>query len=151
MLMGVIIREIEASETAHLRQKVLRPHQTLEEMKYPNDLVDKAFHLGAFENDHLVGIVSAYPETKAGQIDQANEWRIRGMATEPSVRGKGYGKLLVEKSIELIRDKGGKEVWCNARTPACGFYLKFGFQKVGEEFEIEGIGPHYIMEISLTN
>jgi hypothetical protein len=41
-------------------------------------------------------------------------------------------------------------VWCNARTPAVGFYEKLGFSTIGEEFELPPIGPHYLMEIWLV-
>ena len=35
--------------------------------------------------------------------------------------------------------------WCNARTSACAYYEKLGFTPRGGEFEIEGIGPHFVM------
>ena len=149
--MSLSLKTIKPKETAVLRQSVLRPHQTLEEMVYPNDEIEGATHIGAFEENELVGIVSIYPETEDGNTNQKKVWRLRGMATSPVVRGKGYGKLLVEKALELAREAGGEELWCNARTTACGFYFHFGFQKKGEEFEIEGIGPHYVMTYPLNN
>jgi hypothetical protein len=36
-------------------------------------------------------------------------------------------------------------VWCNARTPAVGLYERAGFAIESGEFEIEGIGPHFVM------
>jgi hypothetical protein len=36
-------------------------------------------------------------------------------------------------------------VWCNARTPAAGFYGRAGFATEGEEFELPSIGPHFLM------
>ena len=149
--MSLSLKTIKPKETAVLRQSVLRPHQTIEEMAYPNDEIDGAIHIGAFENDELVGIVSIYPETEDGNIEQREVWRLRGMATSPVVRGKGYGKLLVEKALVMARESGGELLWCNARTTACGFYLHFGFEKKGDEFDIEGIGPHYVMTYPLKN
>ena len=36
-------------------------------------------------------------------------------------------------------------MWCNARTPALSLYARAGFQPESEEFEISGIGPHFVM------
>lgn len=40
---------------------------------------------------------------------------------------------------------GAEVLWCNARVGALGFYLRLGFATIGEEFEIAGIGPHFVM------
>jgi hypothetical protein len=40
-------------------------------------------------------------------------------------------------------------VWCNARTPARGFYERAGFAVEGEEFELPEIGPHVLMTLAL--
>ena len=39
-------------------------------------------------------------------------------------------------------------VWCNARTPARGFYERYGFVAEGEEFELPDIGPHFRMSLA---
>jgi predicted GNAT family N-acyltransferase len=36
-------------------------------------------------------------------------------------------------------------VWCNARTPALRLYERAGFERESGEFEIPGIGPHFVM------
>jgi hypothetical protein len=40
-------------------------------------------------------------------------------------------------------------VWCNARSPARGFYEREGFTIEGDTFEIAGIGPHFLMARAL--
>ena len=147
--MSLSLRIIKPEQTAALRQSLLRPHQSIEEMQYPNDKIQGATHFGAFLDEQLVGIVSIYPETQSGEIGQKRVWRLRGMATTESVRGKGYGKELVNAAMKYAAEQGGETMWCNARVTACGFYLKFGFQQEAKEFHIPGIGPHYIMSIPL--
>ncbi len=100
-------------------------------------------HFGAFDGDRLVGIVSLYREARPG--GPADGWRLRGMATEADVRGAGFGAALVAGCIEHVAASGGGELWCNARMGAVDFYRRFGFEVVGEEFEISGIGPHVVM------
>lgn len=149
----IITRPIPASQTHALRHAVLRPHQTLDEMVYPGDETPGTMHFGAFVqgNANPVGIVTLSPEPREGVA-----WRLRGMATDPSVRGLGAGVLLVQACIEHAGSTshpdaetdahGSAGIWCNARTSAIGFYERCGFIVVSEPFEIEGIGPHVVME-----
>lgn len=140
------IEKISAEQTHPLRQSILRPHQPLNEMAYPFDQEEGSCHFGAFIEKQLVGIASIYPESKDGEIHQGY-WRLRGMAVDSSLQGKGVGRQLVEACLNYAQGKNAKSVWCNARTSAVGFYLSLGFRQVGEEFEIKGIGPHYFAEI----
>jgi predicted GNAT family N-acyltransferase len=36
-------------------------------------------------------------------------------------------------------------LWCNAREKAVKFYQNNGFEIIGEPFEIEKVGTHYVM------
>ena len=146
--MDIYYKPIQAKQTHLLRQKILRPNQPIEEMVYPLDSVAGSFHLGAFLKDQLVGIVSVYPESQKGELNQGL-WRIRGMAVDSGYQGHGIGRSLIKECKEILKGKGAKTVWCNARTTAIQFYITLGFEKVGEEFEIEGIGPHYIAQLKL--
>ena len=67
------------------------------------------------------------------------------MATEPDVRGSGFGTALLAACLEHVAASGGRELWCNARLGAVGFYRRAGFEVVSEEFDIAGIGPHVVM------
>ncbi len=144
-----MIRPISAAETRPLRSLVLRPGAPPETLVYPGDDHPEALHLGAFEGDRLVGIATVYPEpppeAHRGVIPPGDAFRLRGMATTPDVRGAGYGRRLLEGCYEHVRAQGARVLWCNARVGARAFYLALGLQTVGPEFEIEGIGPHYVM------
>ncbi len=142
------IKKISSRQTHPLRHSILRPHQPIEEMAYPFDDEEGSRHFGAFMNGELIGVASIYPEAQDGQMAKGH-WRIRGMAVDTSLQGKGVGRQLVQACLNYANEKSAQTVWCNARTPAIGFYLSLGFNKVGEEFEIEGIGPHYIAEVHL--
>jgi GNAT superfamily N-acetyltransferase len=143
---------IPATATRPLRQVVLRPHQAAEELVFPGDDATDTRHFGAFINEKLVGVASVYREAppqallaELRPIVAANAWRLRGMATLPAVQGQGLGRALLEACIAYVASQGGELLWCNARTPAAGFYLKLGFVTHGDEFEIPDIGPHYVM------
>jgi ribosomal protein S18 acetylase RimI-like enzyme len=76
-------------------------------------------------------------------------WRIRGMATAEQARGRGLGTAVLEALIEHAGAAGATRVWCNARTPARSLYERAGFRVASAEFEIPGIGPHFVMERSV--
>jgi predicted GNAT family N-acyltransferase len=139
---GPLIRPVAADEVRPLRHRVLRPGQGFEETTYPGD--DAGVHLGAFDDgDTLVGIASLYEEDRIG--GRARGWRLRGMATDATVRGAGFGAALLEGCIEHVAGAGGTELWCNARMVAVGFYRRAGFEVVSDEFDVPGIGSHVVM------
>ena len=146
--MEVAVVTIGAEDVRPLRGRLLRPGQSADELVYPGDSLPGALHLGAYLRGDLVGIASVSPESPPGEDDD-RAWRVRGMATAPEVRGAGVGGALLEACLAHVRAHGGRVAWCNARTPAVGFYQRFGFATEGEEFDIPGIGPHFVMRRAL--
>ena len=144
------IREITAQQTYRLRHIVLRPNQTLADCAYPNDDSAGAYHIGGFLNDRLVVIASVTQEREQRfeTFSSSNQYRLRGMASEPEVRGRGFGSDVLSACLERCWSEGGETFWCNARTSAAEFYQKKGFSTLPEEFEIPGIGPHVVMYIN---
>lgn len=146
------IEQLSAAETRPLRRAVLRPNQPPSACVYPGDDAPDAFHLGvrhpdAHDSIDLIAIASFYREPIPNDPQGHNELRIRGMAVLPEHRGKGLGRALVDTGLDIARSQSPPPtlVWCNARTTAAGYYEKLGFTPHGDEFEIEGIGPHFVM------
>ncbi len=139
---------VDAETIRPIRHAVLRPGRPYEETRFALDELDDAYHAGAFREERLVGIISLYPESRDGSLRQG-DWRIRGMAVLPEEQGKGLGARLLEAAVEHARSHGARSVWCNARTSALGFYERAGFSVEGDEFDIPGIGPHYVLKRSL--
>ncbi|HEX2053560.1 MAG TPA: GNAT family N-acetyltransferase [Actinomycetota bacterium] len=142
---GLEVRAVMAAQIRPLRQLVLRPGRPPEDSVYPGDDAPATVHLGAFSNGRIVGISSLYREDRAGGDATTPGWRLRGMASAPDFRGRGIGQALLRASVERVARLGGGELWCNARTPAAGFYAKQGFEVVSEPFDIPGVGPHVVM------
>lgn len=149
MMDTVEIRSLAAAHTRPLRQKVLRPGRPAEENIYPLDDHPLAIHLGAYHQGDLIGIASFFKEP-APQSEKSEAYRLRGMAVLPEWQGKGIGKKILGRGIEELRSRSAQELWCNARTTASDFYFTFGFQSDGAEFEIPGIGPHYLLRLALA-
>ena len=137
-----VVREIPIADTRPLRQAVLRPHETLEELAShePPD----AFAVGAFDGDELVGVGFVGREGPPGS------WRVRAMATAPSARGRGVGSAVLAALVEHAIANGAARVWCHARTPARALYERAGFVVASDEFELPQIGPHLVMERNIS-
>jgi GNAT superfamily N-acetyltransferase len=131
------IRPVDPPQTRPLRRRVLRPHESLEELASHEPPGVHA--VGAFAGDELVAVGFVCPDGEPGH------WRVRGMATAPEFRGQGAGAAILAALVEHARAQGATRVWCNARTPALSLYARAGFQPESEEFEIPGIGPHFVM------
>jgi GNAT superfamily N-acetyltransferase len=140
----VEIRPAALDAVRELRHRLLRPHQSPDELVYPGDDAPDALHLGAFEGDRLVGIASICREAPPGG-GEPDAWRIRGMATEPELRGLGIGGRLLEECVAHARSRGGGLVWCNGRVAAVRFYERHGFQKVRGPFDVPPVGLHHEM------
>lgn len=144
------VARVGAELVRPLRQRVLRPHQTVAEQVYAGDDDPRAAHFAAFDDaDRVIGVASITPEPHPGPDGGPGDFRVRGMATDPEGgRGTGAGGALLLACLDHARAEGATRVWCNARTPARGFYERHGFVAEGEEFTLPEIGPHYVMAIA---
>ena len=141
---SITIKDIAPERTWALRHQVLRPNQTLADCSYPTDNDPGAFHLGAFQNDELVGIASFYRE-KHPDLNYQTQYRLRGMAVDPELQTQGIGRQLIAAGEQQLRDQAVIAWWCNARTSAAGYYAKIGLQQLGPEFDLPPIGMHKVM------
>ena len=135
----VYVRELPIAETRPLRQAVLRPNDSHEELATHE--TPGAFAVGAFDEADLIAVGFVAPEGGPGA------WRIRGMATKPEARGLGAGRAVLDALTAYAVEQGATRIWCNARTPARRFYEQGGFTVASDEFELPEIGPHYVMEL----
>jgi len=139
------IARVAAERVRPLRQAVLRPHQPPEACTYPGDDLPSTGHFALILDDAIVGVSSIFREAREEGTEEGEFWRIRGMATAAEARGLGHGAALLQASLDHARSNGGTQAWCNARSTAAGFYRRMGFREDGSEFELEGLGPHFVM------
>ncbi|SHF01255.1 Acetyltransferase (GNAT) domain-containing protein [Seinonella peptonophila] len=137
-------REIKASDTYALRQKVLRPHLPIEENYYDDDHHAETLHMGAFIEGKLVSIVSLYHRSHA-QLTSQKAFLLRGMATAVDYRWQGIGSKLIGKGIAILADRNADLIWCNGRVASKPYYLKMGFRAWGNVFENAHGIPHIVM------
>lgn len=122
------LKQIHAIETWGLRHRVMWADKPLDFVKLPNDA--QGLHYGLFEDSKLVSVISMFANGEQAQF--------RKFATDMSRQGKGYGSRLLNFMIDEAKKQGIKELICDARVTAIGFYEKFGMQIDSEVFQKSG-------------
>jgi GNAT superfamily N-acetyltransferase len=91
-------------------------------------------YIVACEADRVIGVVALDLVTR----------RLRQMAVDSHLQGRGIGRLLVERLELQARSLGYDRVELHARETARGFYERLGYAPVGEPFTEVGL-PHIRM------
>jgi GNAT superfamily N-acetyltransferase len=140
---AIEIRPISAAETLALRHAILRAGLPRETAIFPGDEAATSRHFGAFVAGQLVGVATIHYVPLLDQPDhEGSAYQVRGMATTEEMRSQGAGGALLKACIEEAKRAGANWIWCNARTPAAGFYSRHGFKVQGGIFDIPTAGPH---------
>ena len=129
----------EYDEAVALRDEVLRRplglHFTPEQLAQEYDQL----HLAAFDDTgRLVGYINLTPQE--GHVIQ-----MRQVAISPTLQGSGIGTKMVAESEKIAIARGYSKMMLHARDTAVPFYLRLGYQVVGEPFEEVTI-LHFHME-----
>ena len=70
------------------------------------------------------------------------------MAVAKESRWTGIGRALVKRAIMEAKKLGGRYLMAHAQMQALGFYEKVGFEKIGDEFDEEGV-THQLVRFKL--
>jgi predicted GNAT family N-acyltransferase len=93
---------------------------------------ETAEHIIAYLENQPVGTTRIrYLEQKIAKIER--------LAVLSMTRGRGIGKQLMEKALEIAAQKNVQEVVVHAQEYVKALYQKLGFEQVGERFEEAGI------------
>ncbi len=85
-----------------------------------------------------IGSGRLLPDGHIGRMAVAKHWR-----------GRGVGAAMLKELIAAAIDAGHASAMLNAQTRALGFYARFGFEVVSDEFMDAGI-PHRAMRLQLV-
>lgn len=97
--------------------------------------------IAAFEEDTMLGCCLL---TK---VDQRSV-RLRQMAVQNNLQGKGIGAAMMNYAENVARDAGYHKMIMHARKTAIAFFEKIGYKVTGSEF-VEITIPHVVMEKKL--
>ena len=95
------VKKVSAEIVRPLRHKVLRPSLPFESSIMDLDDHDYTFHFCVKEEFRIISVASVYHESFV-ELPKKDAYRLRGMATEPSEQGKGYGKMVLNGVIDYL-------------------------------------------------
>jgi predicted N-acetyltransferase YhbS len=131
----------EYRQSIDLRRRVLRIPLGLDFTPEQLEAERVDFHLVAVRD----GRVAACMVLTALSI---HEVKMRQVAVEPELQGRGIGRTLVHFSEVFAREKGFSRMVLNARDTAVPFYLGLNYELEGEPF-VEVSIPHRHMAKAL--
>lgn len=121
-------------ETVFVKEQQVAPEDEYDQYE------DSSTHLIVYDAEEKPCGTARWRQTDQGI-------KLERFAVLRSHRGQGVGRLLLETilwDIEEDPNANQQPIYLHAQTPAVGFYEKFGFDAVGEEFEECNI-KHYEM------
>ena len=139
---------VTIDEIVELRHAELRTGLPIETADFDGDRDPATLHFGAFAPDggDNVGCASFM----LNEFEDEPAYQLRGMATRKDWAGRGVGARLLDLAVQTILEATPiRQLWCNARVPAIGFYEKQGWAVVSELFEVPTAGPHRRMAKTL--
>ncbi len=131
----------EYEQMVQLRYDILRKPLNLHFDKTNLEKEKDDILIGAFDEDRILGCCIL---TRTND----KEIKLRQMAVQNNLQGKGIGASLMNYAENISRDKGYELIYMHARVTAIGFYKSLGYKTIGEEF-VELAIPHYRMEKQL--
>lgn len=139
-LARVSVRRVGIEAIRPLRHAELRAGLPVDTAVFDGDDAPDTWHLGAFDDDDLVGCASFMRQP---WIDGRDAFQLRGMATRRDRTGQGVGAAVLRFAEATIPAASGVHTfWCNARTPAVGFYARCGWTVESDVFDVPTAGPH---------
>jgi len=93
--------------------------------------------IGAFDDEKLLACCLITRE-------KGNTCRLRQMAVQNNMQGKGIGATMMNVAENVARDRGFRTMSMHARKSAIGFYENLGYRVDGDEFQEVTI-PHFVM------
>ena len=144
------IKEISSLATFSVRLPVLRGGKPIASCHFEGDDLCTTKHFGIFEFDNLIGVISIFKNNHP-YFDDTNSYQIRGMAVLEDFQKQRLGEKLIKHSEAFITSQESSLIWFNSRKNAVGFYEKMDYEIIGDAFEIEDVGTHYVMYKKLRN
>lgn len=131
----------EYGQMLKLRDDILRKPLGLQLHPEELDLEKSDILLGAFDEDRILACCILTPINE-------KTLRLRQMAVQNNLQGKGIGASIMSFAEDIARDKGFSTLMMHARDSAIGFYEKFGYKVTGAPFTEVNL-PHRLMEKQL--
>ena len=135
-----------AADVRPLRREVLRIDMPDATVDFEGDDESTTIHLAALDHHGSIVAVSSWMQRPLAEDPDGLAIQLRGMATKARFQGTGVGTELLSHGIRLALERQVDWVWANARDSALGFYLRNGFEIIGDGFieTVTGLAHHRV-------
>jgi len=127
----LMVMQVRADETYDLRHRVLGRGATAADVAAADDDDPDSGHF-VIKADGVVVATGTVRRRASPRAVDGSHWQVRGMAVEPTFRGRGLGSAVLSAILEHVEQKGGDLVWCHARVAARSLYERHGFVAEGD-------------------
>lgn len=129
----------EYSATLALRNKVMRIPLGLDIYKEDFSCEKNAIIIGMFDDDKLLGV--------GIMSHNGTDYKVEYLCIGTSIQSCGIGGSLLEQLECIAKQQGATKIYMDARVSAKSFYLRHGYQPIGDVFLLD-YAPveHIIME-----
>lgn len=142
---SIDVERCGVDDVVELRVRVLRRGTPVAHANYSEDADPGAVHF-CVRIDGEVVATSTWIPRECPERRGIRAVQLKGMAVEDDLQGSGLGRRLIDAGVEHSRRAGSVIVWARARDSALGFYVRCGFEVVGEGFIDEPTAmPHHIV------
>lgn len=136
--------EEEFEKYYDLRWRVLRQPWGQAKGSEKDELEESSFHVMVCGEDGEAVAVGRL------HFNSEEQCQIRYMSVEEDCRGKGYGKIVLDRLEQIAKEQGAREIVLNAREGAAGFYEGAGYEITGPGHTLFGSVKHFKMAKLVT-
>jgi predicted GNAT family N-acyltransferase len=137
--------KVTSKEQTELMEDIRRIVFVLEQKVDPaieyDEFEESSIHFILYKNGKAIGC-SRYRWSNDGI-------KLERYAILKEERGKGYGRFIMDRMLEIVLDLKPNNIYLHSQTVAKGFYGKFGFFETGEIFKEADI-DHVMMFYPLS-
>ncbi|GBL32167.1 putative acetyltransferase SAR1027 [Methylophilaceae bacterium] len=114
------------TQLKNIREKVFIQEQKVTPELEWDGMDEKAIHFLVFKDEEAIGCARA--------IVIKSQMQLGRMAVLKEYRGQGAGSTLIEKAIVTAKLKQLSSIQISAQCNAINFYVKFGFEVMGDTY-----------------
>ena len=114
------------TQLKNIREKVFIQEQKVTPELEWDGMDKKAIHFLVFKDEEAIGCARA--------IVIKSQMQLGRMAVLKEYRGQGAGSTLIEKAIVTAKLKQLSSIQISAQCNAINFYVKFGFEVMGDTY-----------------